>query len=127
MRGKHEPTSSCAVVFIPEAWDEEYPGPIMAIRVTKCEAIDIHSVYGTECLENTIALSISNHSQNHTGCKSLVNLIPHMLDRLTKAKSEYATLKAGMHQSLKRTPAPLRILSHPLVKKLANMVTPSVG
>ena len=119
MRGAHEPTGSCAVVFIPKTWDEGFPDPITAIRVTKWEAIDIYNVYGTECLANTIALAISNHrhkqEQIYTDCKSLVDSIPHINDRLTKAKSEYAILMASMNASLKETPAPQWIRSHPLV------------
>ena len=119
MSGKHEPTGSCAVVFIPKTWDEEYPDPITAIRITKCEAIDIHNAYGTECLANTIALAISSHRQKqeqvYTDCKSLVDSIPHLNDRLTKAKSEYATLMASMYNSLRAAPRPQWIRSHPLV------------
>ena len=98
------------MVFITKTWSEECPDPITAIRITKCEAIDIRNAYGTESLANTRALAISNHrkkqEQVYTDCKSLVDSIPHMSDRLTKAKSEFTTFMASMHNSLKTTPAP---------------------
>ena len=124
IRNHHEPVGASAIVFIPKSWDEEFPEPITAIRITNCEEIDIHNAYGTECLANTVALAISSHrrqqEQVHTDCKSLVDSIPALLMRLAKAKSEYAILMASMHKSIQTTPPPVWIRSHPLVSNKPN-------